>query len=103
VGTYEYGAECASYKGVETLDLTENADGTFEGTLVDSTLAGIQVAQGTVKGRRTGAEVTFTGTYKGSYEGKTSSFTGTLKGNQLEDGKLTGVCGQGARVTFSKR
>jgi hypothetical protein len=102
-GIYRYGPECASYEGVETLSLSESNDGLFTGTLVDSTLGGVPVAQASLDGRRSGSDVTFTGRYTGSFQGVVSTFRGTFNGTVI-DGTITGGCGQaGARVTFSRR
>ena len=102
VGTYTYGADCGSYAGVETLNLTESSDGSLSGTLFDATLAGTVVAQANLDGRRSGSDVTFTARYTGNSQGAMSTFRGTFNGTTIE-GRINGVCGQGAQVTFSKR
>ena len=102
VGRYQYGAECGSIAGFETLSLTETADGSLTGALTDTTLAGSFNGAATLTGLRTGVDVTFTGRYTGSYQGAVSTFRGTFTGTSI-DGRLTGVCGQGAQVSFLRR
>jgi hypothetical protein len=107
IGTYRYGAECANFAGIETLELVEDAFGQVTGTVSDQVIA---PSPGTASGRiangkRDGPTVALSlqytsGTGSQPPAGFASRFTGTLIDGRTMTGR-TGSCGTGADVTFS--
>jgi hypothetical protein len=97
-GLYRYGAECANYLGEETLSLTDDA-GAITGTLVDRVISPTTgVFTGRVQGTFVDGQLSLSYTYD---NGAAAALKATANGNTI-DGTITGVCGSGARVTFTK-
>jgi hypothetical protein len=97
VGTYQYGAECLNYRGTETLVLTDES-GVVTGTVSDVTISPV-------------SGLTAFGLVSGGLGGLTYQYlpspVARLVISHVDDslmiGRIVGVCGNGADVTFLRQ